>query len=83
MQKKIFCQYVYFSNLMSIYTIKRSDFMSVNLSEIGVLEILLMCMLAYSITLICVNNVNNVKGRLLSYISLLSYVVIKSIFFYY
>ena len=80
MQKKIFCQYVYFSNLMSINTIKRSGFMSVNLNEIGVLEILLMCILAYSITLICVNNV---KGRLLSYISLLSYVVIKSIFFYY
>ena len=60
--------------------------MVVNLNEIGMLEILLMCMLAYSITLICVNNVNNVnnvKGRLLSYISLLSYVVIKSIFFYY
>ena len=57
--------------------------MVVNLNEIGVLEILLMCILAYSITLICVNNVNNVKVRLLSYISLLSYVVIKSIFFYY
>ena len=57
--------------------------MIVNLSEIGVLEILLMCILAYSITLICVNNVNNVKGRLLSYISLLSFVVIKSIFLFF
>lgn len=58
--------------------------MSINYENMGVLEVLLICILAFSIVMICVTDVksvNNVKGRLIAYITLLSYVMLKSIFY--
>ena len=60
--------------------LKRSDNMRINYANVGILEILLICVIIYSIILMCLSEYQFNKGRFYAFSSILVYSLLKTFF---